>query len=120
MRQRRSSCCRAPRRVERLSNRHLTESLTAGLATPTDPAGWQIAARDPESASAWCASARCASARRASGAGDEVRACREARHVVLGVAEHRLERAHPLEVEADVVLVGDADAAVELDRLLGD
>ena len=38
----------------------------------------------------------------------------EASHVVLLVPEERVERVHALEVEPDVVLVGDADAAMEL------
>src|SRR4051812_12726271 len=38
---------------------------------------------------------------------------------MLGVAVDRVQHLHALEVEPDVVLVGDPDAAVELDRLLG-
>src|SRR5512139_1579641 len=40
--------------------------------------------------------------------------------VKIGVAEQGFDRGEALEVVADVELVGDADAAVELDRLLAD
>src|SRR5947208_1911399 len=40
--------------------------------------------------------------------------------VIRGVAEHDLGRPRRLEIEADVVLVGHADAAVHLDRLVAD
>src|SRR5260221_6343535 len=40
--------------------------------------------------------------------------------VVVGVAEHRVDHADALEVMTDLVLVGHADAAMKLDRLLAD
>src|SRR5258708_22400412 len=40
--------------------------------------------------------------------------------VVIGVAEHRIDHADALEVMADLVLVGHADAAMKLDGLLAD
>ena len=45
---------------------------------------------------------------------------REASDMILRIAKERVERVHALEVETDVVLVSDADAAVQLQRLLGD
>src|SRR5688572_22150619 len=44
----------------------------------------------------------------------------DAAEVVVGVAEGRLDHGQPLEVVADLVLHGHADAAVQLDRLLAD
>src|SRR5262245_5188402 len=40
------------------------------------------------------------------------------REVMVGVAEERVDHARALEIVADLVLHGYADAAVELDRLL--
>src|SRR2546426_8756215 len=40
--------------------------------------------------------------------------------VVLGVAEERLQRLRALEVEVEVVLPGEADAAVDLDGVAAD
>ena len=44
----------------------------------------------------------------------------ERREVVVGIAEHRIDHGGALEVVADLVLHGHADAAVQLDRLLAD
>ena len=40
--------------------------------------------------------------------------------MMIGVAEHRVDHGDALEIVADLVLHGHADAAVELDRLLAD
>src|SRR5437667_1090275 len=40
--------------------------------------------------------------------------------VVVRIAEHRIDHADALEIVADLVFLGHADAAVELDRLLAD
>ena len=39
---------------------------------------------------------------------------------MLFIAEQRVEHIHAFEVEADIVLVGDADAAMQLNALRGD
>ena len=44
----------------------------------------------------------------------------ERREVIVGVAEHAFDHRQALEVVADLVLHGHADAAVQLDRLLAD
>src|SRR6188768_3635087 len=46
--------------------------------------------------------------------------CNIAAALRRGVAEQRRQQHRPLEIEADVVLVGEADGAVKLDAGLGD
>src|SRR5438105_1726860 len=40
--------------------------------------------------------------------------------MIVGISERGIDRGHPLEVVADLVFHGHADAAVQLDRLLAD
>src|SRR5258708_1526778 len=81
-------------------------------------AGWKAS---PATTSAAINRAQLAASRpRRSDRVDEAAGFGDDGEVVVGVAEHRVDHADALEVMTDLVLVGHADAAMKLDRLLAD